>query len=819
MSTVFQVPTKNNRRHPLKKLIALLSVSAACLWLVPSALAIQSVTADANSSDTTGAHFTGDFTLTVPSGTNTGSTSVTTATDNTGSLMFAGTSTVAGTVGSSASVRLKGIGAGVNESTVRFNGNVFAVTTTLGGNGTITFGDNANLTSAVTTATNNTGSLNFLGTSLITGQVGTSTAKIATITGGTVGERVTFANDVFATTTKVVGTGTLTFNGDVTSDVVLGGNGLVQFGNGADLTGAVTTTSAGTGSLLFDGTSSVSGNIGAGAALSAVTVEGGVVTINGGTYTVNSTLIRTNTAAGVSGTLKLGNNVTVTGVTTINGTGAFDASQYVATASDDFVLNSGSTLKTTIISTGATSSTAGHVVASAAAGDAQVVATGLVDVNVTSGAYVSNGQVYMLVDGHAAGSGVNSLSTEVTDNSATLSFTAAENGTSNDLVLTATRANLSTLATDANSSAVGATLNGFSSGAMGDMATVMSNLDIMPSASSYSAAVNQLDPGMNGGVNQASFGATTGALGTVSNRLDNARAGMVNGNGQTGMSTGDEFTDGGLWTQGFGSFADQDDKGGVTGYDASTWGVAGGWDWRMDERSRLGVSFAYANSNVDTNDSLQTTEVDTYQGSVYGTYEADAWYLDGMFAFGWNAYDSDRTIQFASINRVANQDYDGQQYSTQWTFGYPLALADNWSLVPMVSLLYSHLALDGFTEAGADSLNLTVEDQSYDFLQQGLGAKIVTEWTDASKQKWMPSFHALWLYDYIGDQASSTATFAAGGSSFTTNGLEPEQSSLNAGAGLTVWPTESLSLGVNYEFEYRSDYTSHGGHATVRYEF
>ncbi len=808
----------------MKKLIALLSISASCLWLAPSALAIQSVTADANSSDTTGAHFTGDFTLTVPSGTNTGSTSVTTATHNTGSLMFAGTSTVAGVVGSSASVQLKGIGAGVSESTVRFNSNVFAVSTVLGGNGTVTFGDNANLTSTVTTATNNTGSLNFLGTSLITGQVGTSTAKIATITGGAASdETVTFANDVYATTTKVVGTGTILFNGDVTSNVVLGGNGLARFADGADLTGAVTTGTANSGSLLFSGTSSVSSTIGAGAALAAVTVEGGVVTINGATYAVNSTLVRTNTTGGVSGTLKLGTNVAMsgTGAIQVNGSGAFDASQYVATITggQDFVLNSGATLKTTIVSTGATSSTAGHVVASANNNDAQVSATSNVDVNVTPGAYVSNGQVFMLVDGEATGSGVNSLSTAVTDNSAALSFSAAENGTTNDLVLTATRANLATLATDSNSSAIGSTLNGFSSGATGDIAAVISNLDTLATAQQFSNAVNQLDPEMNGGVNQASFNTTGGALNTVSNRLDNGRMGVVNGGGQNGISSGDEFTDAAIWTQGFGVYGDQDARGGVAGYTANTWGVAAGYDWKMDERTRLGVGFAFAQSDVESDGDVSQTDIDTYQGSVYGSYEGDPWYIDAMFAFGWNAYEGSRRIQFASINRTAEQDYDGQQYSTKFTFGYPLPMADNWSLVPIVSLMYSHLALDGFTESGAGSLSLIVEDQGYDFLQQGLGAKIVHEFVDGNKQKWVPSFHAMWLYDYIGDEAAATSAFTGGGASFKTEGLEPEQSSLNAGAGLTVYATEVLSLSFAYDFDYREDYTSHAGSATLRYEF
>lgn len=809
----------------MKKYILALAGLFAVAIVASPAMAVQSVEADANFAGTEGAHFTGDFVLTVADNTDiddgagNDGIAVTTATNNTGSLGFNGTSTVTGVVGSSASVGLRQITAGRNEETVLFSNNVFATTTTFSGNGTVTLADNANLTSAVTTLTNNTGSLNFLGTSLVTGQVGTSSAKVSTITGGLAGERVTFANDVFATTTKITGSGTVTFNGDVTSAVEINGNGLLQLGDGADLVGAVTTNANNTGSVLYSGTSAITSAVGsvAGNDLSAVTIEGGVVTLNSGTdYAVTTTTIRTNTVSGVSGTLKLGQNSTITGVVQVNGAGKFDASQYQGTVTGDFALTSGTTLMTTIVSTGASSSTAGHVIASTAADDAQVAAAANVDVNVTPDAYVSNGQVFMLVDGHAAGSGVVAPTT-LTDNSATLSF--ATSAANNDLLMTATRANMSTLATNAAGASVGSTLNGFGSNATGDMATVIANLDTLSTAQAYTDAVNQLDPDMNGGANQASFNSTGGALSTVSTRLHNARAGVVNGGGQNGISSGDEFIQSALWTQGFGAYGDQDTKDGIAGYTTDTWGVAVGMDYLQSEHVRLGLSFAYAQGNVDTNGDASSTDIDTYQGTIYGSYEADSWYLDGSFSFGWHAYDGSRRIQFASIDRTAAQDYDGRQYSTKWAFGYPIALAENWQLVPVASLLYSHLRIDEFTEAGASSLNLTVAEQDYDFLQQGLGARIVTEWTDDRRQKWAPSFHAMWLYDYIGDSAQTTSTFAAGGNSFTVEGHEPEQSSMNLGAGITVYPNDSLSLSVGYDFEYRSDYTGHSGSATLRYDF
>jgi outer membrane autotransporter protein len=832
----------------LKKFLplSLLTLFAVCIFS-GSAFAVQNVsTADPTTTAANadglanGVNFSADGILTLEDNETIAAGGITTATTNTGTVLFKGTTTVNGVVGSSASVAVRGVSGGAANETVTFANNVFATTTTVSSTGTMTFSgnltgttvnfdangnvrleDGKTLTAAVTTDTNNTGSLSFLGDGSMVGQVGTSALKVSSITGGVAGKQVVFSNDVFATNTYVAQTGTLTFNGDVTSAINFNDNGLVQFADGADITGGITTSTTNTGSVTFKGSSSITSTtaIGTTNSLASVTVEGGTVTLNSGTtYGVRTTYVRTNTATGANGTLKLGQNSTLTGIVRVtddpgvSGSSAFDVDAYRATVTDNFEVASGATLRTTVTTSGASSTTAGLV---NALGTTTISTGSILDVNVQTN-YVSNGTVYMVVDGNGTAVGIPGT---VTDNSATLSFADSLNG-ANDLIMTATRANLGTLvAADPNASAVGASLNGFSTGATGDIALVIANIDTLGTTQQVTDAFNQLDPGMDGGINQASFNSTGGSLNTITTRLGNARDGVVNGGGQNGISSGDEFTEAGVWLQGFGAYGDQDNSGGISGYTAGTWGMAGGVDWKSSERTRLGLSFAYSQSNIDSNDDLSGTDVDGYQGTLYGSYEGEPWYVDAMFAFGWNVYDGSRQIAFAGINRQATQDYDGQQYSTKFTFGYPFAIAEQWNLVPIVSLFYSHLSLDGFTETGADSLNLIVADQGYDFLQQGLGAKVEGSIMDDQGYKWVPEFHALWLYDYIGDQASTTSTFAAGGNSFSTNGLDPEQSTLNAGAALTLYTSEAASINFRYDFDYRSDYTGHGGSVTVRYEY
>lgn len=800
----------------------------AALIVSAPAYAVQSVSADANLSadgSQNGVNFTADATLTAPAGTTiniaAATNGVTTATNNTGSLAFAGGATVTGVVGSSSSVALKAISGGVAASTVTFGGNVFSTTTNVTSTGTLTFNgnltgttvnfsgnggvwlaNNKTITAAVTTNTNNTGSLNFLGSGTMTGQVGTSAARLATVTGGVAASVVEFSTDVFAVNTSVASTGTLVFNGNLTGTTLnFAGDGLVQVADSKNITSDITTGTNNTGSVIYRGASTISGGVGsvAGNDVKRVDINGGIVTLNNGAsdYAVITTTVNS------GGTLKMGATDTITGAVTLAGTGVMDVGATTATITGVYTQAAGTTLKTTITD----STTAGHIVATTVA--PAVAAASTLDVTVAG--YIPSGTAYTIVDAGAAG--VNAPTT-IVDNSGPLSF--ATSVSANDLILTATRS-YTGVTTNSNSGAVATVFSGVT--ATGDLATVIGAVDSL-SAAGADDALQQLDPDMNGGINQAAMNTVTGSLGTVETRLDNARNGISTGNGQIGLSTGDSFRDLAVWYQGFGGYGDQDDRSGIAGYTAMTFGAAVGLDWSLDSNYRMGVSFAYANSDIDTNHSDSNTKADNYQGTLYGSYDDPQFYVDGMFAFGWNTYDGSRHIQFTGFDRTADAGYDGQQYTTKWTYGYKLPY-DNFTLIPLASILYSHLEIDSYTETNAGAANLHVDGQGYDFVQSGLGAKIEIPVREGKTKKvaWLPELHGMWLYEFVGDEAQTTATFTGGGASFNTTGFSPEQSSFNLGAGVTVYPRESLSLKLQYDLELRDDYTGHAGTATLRWEF
>lgn len=174
-----------------------LAVAAAIVAWTPVTLARQAVELPGvvgAEGELNGVDTTGSATLTIGNGQNINTSNdlggaFTTANHNTGNLLFSGDSVVTGATGEPGVLFLN-ISAGAAGNTVTFNGDVFATTTEISGEGTVnlngdvisapvflgdgflSLGANKLLTGAITTNTANTGTLTLNNGSKVTGAIG-----------------------------------------------------------------------------------------------------------------------------------------------------------------------------------------------------------------------------------------------------------------------------------------------------------------------------------------------------------------------------------------------------------------------------------------------------------------------------------------------------------------------------------------------------------------------------------------------------------------------------------------------------------------------
>jgi outer membrane autotransporter protein len=323
-----------------------------------------------------------------------------------------------------------------------------------------------------------------------------------------------------------------------------------------------------------------------------------------------------------------------------------------------------------------------------------------------------------------------------------------------------------------------------------------------------SNAASQTLPLLTGGSQIASQNALSGI-----NRVIQARI-----SANRGMSSGDVFSgDKNFWIKPFGSRAKQDTTDGVAGYKAETYGLAGGFDGTVGSATRLGLAFAYASSNIDSNSSVarQSADVNVYQLVGYGSYSLDErTELNFQIDAGRNSNDGKRTIAFT--NTVAKSDYNSTSAHIGAGLGRTYAISQQTSLIPSVRADYTWVRDDSYREKGAGLLNLNVNERSTRSFVIGADGKVSHQMNDRTTL----TANIGVGYDTLNERSSITPAFAgAPGAAFVTHGIKPSPWIGQAGFGLVHQASNGMEISGRYDAEHRTGFLNHTASLKVRWAF
>jgi outer membrane autotransporter protein len=386
-----------------------------------------------------------------------------------------------------------------------------------------------------------------------------------------------------------------------------------------------------------------------------------------------------------------------------------------------------------------------------------------------------------------------------------------------NVILTSAGANAAAATTAVNSKGLStlATYSG-SNAAMMSLSSAVNNLT---DSKDIEKAAAQLRPSTNGGTTQAALGAVGQAVNTISIRTDSVRAASAD-TGGTGVSSGEMLRGLGVWGQGFGSTATQDRRQDVDGYSADTYGLAFGADAKVLDAVRLGLSLAYARTNVADSGSRDGSgqDISSYIASLYGTYSAERWHVDGALTYGVHDYDGTRVINISGASRqTAKSSYAGRQYGAKAELGVPLPVGKT-TVTPLLSLAYNHLSQDAYTETGAAAA-LSVGSSETDSIKSGLGAKVSTTMAKIGDWDIKPNARAIWQHEFNTSAQNQTSSYVDGGSSFTTAASEVARESFTLGIGVDMASVRNMTISAKYDAGLSDRFVSHTGSLQARMEF
>jgi outer membrane autotransporter protein len=645
------------------------------------------------------------------------------------------------------------------------------------------------------------------GSATLTGNIEAEEASLTKTGAGTL--YVGGQNEVVSGTTTTVAAGTLVFTGQYEGgSVAIGNQATLQIGNGGSLgsfsgytvNSPLTVTDNGT--LAFDETGALGLGTGYGV---AVTGTGGVNQIGTGVLSINGTLGYTGTTTITHGSVVVAGNSSLAGALINNSVLDLGTNQLTVAKA---ITGNG------LIDLSVGSETHGYI-----SNNSQTGST-LNNMSLGLAGTVTANETLVLVNNYA-GSAPTGLTTIDGSHLFHVIQASAAGQDSQGIGYTAGALLLSDVPT---TSAVVPTNNASLAvtnyaGSNPQLQYLSLQVQSLTSQAAINKAGAQLRPEANGGTQAAVFSSTGQALQAITVHNDNIRTAEAGG---TGVSAGEAGNGLGLWGQTFGTTADQGTRKGVDGYASNTMGFALGGDAEVLEQTRIGAAIAYAKTHVGDKGTRDGSgeKVDSYLGSLYGTYTGEPWYVDGTLTAGHHDYDSTRLVAIGNApTEIAKGSFSAFQYGAKVEAGYPVPV-DSYKVTPLASLAYTHLGQQGYTETQALGADLAVARLATESLRSGIGAKVATTFDAGDGWLLEPTLRASWQHEFKNQVVEQTSQFvAAGGGAFTTPGVKQAADSAVLGTSLNVAGPDGVSFSVKYDAELKDKYASHTGVLEARINF
>lgn len=330
----------------------------------------------------------------------------------------------------------------------------------------------------------------------------------------------------------------------------------------------------------------------------------------------------------------------------------------------------------------------------------------------------------------------------------------------------------------------------------------------LDSQQKVSQAVTQTLPLIAAGSGNVSRSTLSNVNQIVQSRMDSAR----------GMSSGDMFiADQRAWVKPFGSWANQADRDGVAGFKSRTYGLVTGVDADVSKTMRVGAAFAYSRIDVDSRSSVapQGSNVDSYQLIGYGSVNlGNRTDLNWQADIGHNDNKSHRQISFANLR--AQSDSSSNTAHAGAALGRDLTLSDRTTFTPSVRADYTWIRDRGYTENGADALNLSVEGRTTKSFVIGVDGRVQHRVGDRGTLVGNLGLG----YDTMDQKNTIVSTFAGNpGAAFTLSGIEAGRVVSRAGLGYVYQVKNGVDLTARYDLEHRTGLNNQTASVKARWAF
>lgn len=232
-------------------------------------------------------------------------------------------------------------------------------------------------------------------------------------------------------------------------------------------------------------------------------------------------------------------------------------------------------------------------------------------------------------------------------------------------------------------------------------------------------------------------------------------------------------------------------------------GFAAGLDRSIADGFRVGVLTGYTTGTQWVGGFNGVGRTDTVQAGLYGGYAQGPLYADALAGYAYSANQMWRQITIPGLQpRTARGLTGANQLYGQLESGYRVELgtAANAFVTPFARLQGYTGTQNAFTENGAQSLDLSVAQQTTRSLRSVLGAQVGGSMDLGWREKLALQVRLGWSHEYADVARPVTATLAgAPAMPFTTFGLSSQRDGVVLGLAANTAIAQATSIYLRYE--------------------
>ncbi|MGB0360030.1 MAG: autotransporter domain-containing protein, partial [Endozoicomonas sp.] len=302
-------------------------------------------------------------------------------------------------------------------------------------------------------------------------------------------------------------------------------------------------------------------------------------------------------------------------------------------------------------------------------------------------------------------------------------------------------------------------------------------------------------------------------LNTILARISDLRTGT------TGISAGDngsiyDYRPDSMWIRALYSEGRQEQQGDFSSYNLRSTGFTLGADKDINDYLTLGFGVTMLNStaNSTSNGEGSDSTTDSYLGSLYFGWRNQDYFIDANVGLGFSK--NDLTGTSVGSGSVWESNFDSKQLSMSVLAGKSFLFNDNDSLLePSIGINFTQLKTDSYSYEST-----SVDSTSFKSLELGAGIRYITSF-DVKDGQLLPEASLMAWHDFEADAVEADITFENSGDTFTYFGPDAVKNRFQASVGTEYWMDNNITLSVNLDHNWQSDFKSDTVQARLRYDF